>query len=334
MRVLIGIITVFFALAGQVMADAVQEGYEAFQRKDWTAAHRLWLPEAESGDVRAQFYLSVLYAEGMGVSPSPDLSTAWLKRAAEGGFPPAQFNLGNLQQQGDWVEKNDAQSAYWWSLAAKSGFSKAQYNLASLYSLGRGVEQDLDKAIYWYRKAAQGGSEKAKNTLATLGLPFDETTAFEVGSADAGQIIEATSTKLAANQNYLKTNNNINNELKSESNVIDKNNSRSTDDGILPVRQDFRWIQMQPDDNFTVQIFASDKSESAGEIVENLKIVALVAVCRYARVGKEWFAVIVGSYATLEDAKSAVETFPEAIRNDKPWIKKFRIIKAAMDPQG
>ena len=318
--------------ASTAFADAVSEGFEAFQRKDWSTAFQLWQPEATAGDVRAQFYLSILYEQGMGVDKSPDLARNWLIKAAEGGFPPAQFNLGNWHQQGDWVEKDDSKSVYWWEEAAKRGFTKAQYNLASFYYLGRGVEQNLEQAIFWYREAAKGGSDKAKETLARLGVPAEQLAGeSEMSSAtQSGQVVEAVSSYSAQTQEESQKNTIKNNEKDDQVNVeINKSTlveKESTKEQVLVPD----WILSQPADNLTVQLFASDKIEGAEEIANRLKGMNEVAIYQYKRFGQQWYAVIYGSFPSLEEAKSAVETLPVEIQRNKPWIRSFGLIQDAV----
>ncbi|MEW7977387.1 MAG: hypothetical protein AB2814_08090 [Candidatus Sedimenticola endophacoides] len=52
----------------------------------------MWLPEAQRGDPRAQFYLSRLYSEGLGAMASRQEAFEWLSRSAQGGFAPAQYS--------------------------------------------------------------------------------------------------------------------------------------------------------------------------------------------------------------------------------------------------
>ena len=315
---------------GNAVADSVQQGYEAYQRKDWTAAYDLWRPEAEAGNVRAQFYLSVLYAEGIGVAFSPDLAKHWLLKAAEGGFPAAQFNLGNWYQQGTWVEMDDSQSAYWWEKAAQQGFSKAQFNLASLYYLGRGVDQSQAQAIHWYTQAAHGGSKKAKEMLTKLGQPYVPK-ATPVGLVLPGEVVGAVSVKLENPHQKLEVDVSKNNKLSAKPPAENSTEKTLKTGQNVPFFQGGEWIMMQPDGNYTIQVFATDNRESALELQKSLKVSGQSATFSYSRFGQQWYAVVTGSYATLGEAKRVVNALPESVKRERPWIKRFRVIKEAME---
>jgi hypothetical protein len=86
-------------------------------QSDYTRALMVWLPDAEAGDMEAQYYVGEIYQRGLGVGPK-------YSRAAE-----------------------------WYGKAAAQGYAKAQMNLAYLYEKGLGVEKDPQQALHWYRKA-------------------------------------------------------------------------------------------------------------------------------------------------------------------------------------
>ena len=124
--------------------------YTAFDRADYVAALKIWLPQAQAGDAEAQAYVGEIYEKGLGLAPDYDLAAVWYKKAAEQGLTRAQINLGNL------------------------------------YEKGLGVEKDPVKALNWYRKASGVGSEKLEyastvvankelqNSLAALESEVDE----------------------------------------------------------------------------------------------------------------------------------------------------------------
>ena len=47
--------------------DDFQDGVDAYKRKDYKTAYKLWLPLAEQGNAKAQYNLGVMYANGQGV---------------------------------------------------------------------------------------------------------------------------------------------------------------------------------------------------------------------------------------------------------------------------
>jgi len=117
---------------GAASADDVQVGLEAFHRKDYATALRVWAPLADAGDSRAQFNLALLYARGLG------------------------------------VEQDEARAADLYAKAAAQGVTEAQYRLALAYELGVGVPQDDGAAAAWDRRAAAGGHSESQLRLGLL----------------------------------------------------------------------------------------------------------------------------------------------------------------------
>ncbi len=142
-------------------ADPVQAGYHAFEQQQWRDAYEYWVPEADRGNAEAQFYLSRLFRDGLGVESSEVTALTLLMLAAEGGHAAAAYRLGNLYHTGELIEQDGERALYWWRRAAGQGDVAAQLRLAALYYLGWMVEPDHEKTLEWYRRAADNGSQRA-----------------------------------------------------------------------------------------------------------------------------------------------------------------------------
>jgi TPR repeat protein len=158
------------------------EGFAAYQRGEYRTAHRLWLPLAQRGDVRAQGALGGLYADGRGVPQDYVEAVKWFRLAAAQGLAVAQYALGMLYRNGQGVPQDAAEAAQWFRLAAAQGQPKAQFMLGILSQQGEGVPQDAAEAATWYRKAAEQGEAAAQLSLGVLyadgrGVPQDLTQA-------------------------------------------------------------------------------------------------------------------------------------------------------------
>ena len=68
-------LTFLFLFSGSsvVVANDLLDGWDAYDRKDYETAHKLWLPLAEQGDVDAQYNLGTMYDLGQGVPPCEPL---------------------------------------------------------------------------------------------------------------------------------------------------------------------------------------------------------------------------------------------------------------------
>ena len=135
------------------MAD-YDDGYAAYERGDYTAALREWLPLAEAGNANAQHNPSVMYRTGQGVPQDDAEAVRWFRLAAEQGNPLAQYNLGNMYANGQGVAQDDAEAVKWFRLAAEQGVAEAQFNLGLMYDNGQGVAQDDAEAHMWFDLAA------------------------------------------------------------------------------------------------------------------------------------------------------------------------------------
>ncbi|MEJ1297841.1 MAG: SPOR domain-containing protein [Candidatus Sedimenticola sp. (ex Thyasira tokunagai)] len=153
-------------------SNPVKEGYSAFKREAWGEAYGLWMPEAEKGDARAQYYLSTLFSLGLGREKDQAQAFELLSLSSESGFAPAQYALGNSYKNGWHVKKDLKQAVHWWEKSAKQGFARAQYSLGVLHYLGKGVKKDYKRAVTWYRRAALAGSSEARQTLKRLNVPL------------------------------------------------------------------------------------------------------------------------------------------------------------------
>jgi len=105
------------AFAAPATADTA-EGTAAYERGDFAAAHREFLPAAQAGDARAQRSLGLLYLRGQGVERDDVAAMQWLRKAAGQGDGDARLLLGELHMQHDSPALRDlVKSHVWLSLA-------------------------------------------------------------------------------------------------------------------------------------------------------------------------------------------------------------------------
>jgi predicted nucleic acid-binding Zn-ribbon protein len=92
--------------------------YVAYDRADYATALRVWLPQAQEGDLAAQVYVGEIYEKGLGVPPDYGMAAAWYRKAAERGFSRAQIDLGNLYEKGLGVERDPIRALEWYRKAS------------------------------------------------------------------------------------------------------------------------------------------------------------------------------------------------------------------------
>ncbi len=127
-------------------ADQAEDdsAYDAYQRGDYAAAYRAWLPLAEAGDAEAQFNLGILYDLGQGVALSKLRSATWYRRSAEQGFAAAQYNLAVMFANGEGVPQNNVLAYALFDLAAADDPEAAEQRDSMARSL---AAEEIDRAV-------------------------------------------------------------------------------------------------------------------------------------------------------------------------------------------
>ena len=147
------------------LADTLQDGIDAVNRKDYPAAIRLLEPLAQQGHAVAQLRVGLLHYHGHGVRENDAQALKWFERAARQGLAEAQFHVGNMYAYGLADPGSNADpsriAAQWYFEAARQGHAEAQYSLGIMFLTGTGVLQDADEAVRWIGKAAAQGHADA-----------------------------------------------------------------------------------------------------------------------------------------------------------------------------
>jgi S1-C subfamily serine protease/uncharacterized protein YecT (DUF1311 family) len=172
------------AIAGAAIASPFTEGYEAWQRGDYTEALKRYREGAEQGDAASQNALAASYYLGRGVPQDYAEAVKWYRKAAEQGDAGSQYLLGAMYAQGKGVPRDDAQAAKWYRKAAEQGEAEAQRYLGSMYYTGNAVPKDATEAVKWWRRAAEQGLAGAQYILGTMyakgeGVPRDYVEAYK-----------------------------------------------------------------------------------------------------------------------------------------------------------
>ena len=109
MKKLLLLLLVSFGLVSSINAD-INDGWVAYQQRDFRTALKEFQVSAEQGDVIAQYAIGWMYDNGEGVSQDDRQAFSWYKKAAEQGYAQAQFNLGWMYANGNGIEKNYQQA--------------------------------------------------------------------------------------------------------------------------------------------------------------------------------------------------------------------------------
>ena len=148
--------------------DDLEDGYKAYEKKDYATALKLWQPLAEKGVAKAKHYLGFMYQNGFGVEQDVEEAVKWYRAAARQGHAKAQYNLGVMYEKGQGVLQDYEEAVKWYRKAARKGVDGAQTNLGLMYDLGHGVIQDYVRAHMWNNLAAINGNDNGSNNRDSL----------------------------------------------------------------------------------------------------------------------------------------------------------------------
>ncbi|OPY98206.1 hypothetical protein A5906_33625 [Bradyrhizobium sacchari] len=104
-------------LPAAASAQSLRQGVSAFQRQDYAAASRVFIPLAERGNAAAQTYLGLMFETGRGVPQNYTEAAMWYRRAAEQGDSRAQYSLGLLYDRGFGVPQDIVEASKWLNLS-------------------------------------------------------------------------------------------------------------------------------------------------------------------------------------------------------------------------
>ncbi len=129
-------------------------------------AAKHYLALAEQDNTEAQYALSRMYLEGLGIEKSESKAAQWAKRAAVKGNLAACRMMAFFYQNGIGVSASQSQASYWseknkeiCEIAAENGDTKAQIQLA--YSLHDGTTFSQWRALRWAKRAIELGDAHA-----------------------------------------------------------------------------------------------------------------------------------------------------------------------------
>lgn len=240
--------------------------------------------------------------DGIKAYQAKDFSLAhekWLP-LAEHGHVLAQTLVGSLYVYGEGVERDDAKAAHWFLLAANGGSAQAQYNLGILYEKGWGLKQDIEQARKWFRMAADNGRKDAASRLVLL----DEKSTSEVTGAD-------TAPPVAEQENQ---------PLMPYTSIV-----TGTEASLVGSNQE--WLAAQQGHYYTLQIAASIDRQRLEKILPALPAGTYYAIVESYHDKVRWYALILGSYASVQQARLAHSQLPGELSTWMPWIRPFSELK-------
>lgn len=92
------------------------------------------------------------------------------------------------------------------------------------------------------------------------------------------------------------------------------------------------WVREQNPRSYTLQLASSTNPRKIEKYYRDNDLEGNAGYYRNVRKGKNWYALVYGSYPSSKAAQQAIETLPEGLRKWKPWVRRFRDIQGTMQP--
>ena len=92
------------------------------------------------------------------------------------------------------------------------------------------------------------------------------------------------------------------------------------------------WIREQEPRNYTLQLASSTNPKLIQKYYRENKLEGGGGYYRNYRQGKNWYALVYGSYSSINEAKQAVDSLPVELRKWSPWVRRFQDIQRVMQP--
>ena len=92
------------------------------------------------------------------------------------------------------------------------------------------------------------------------------------------------------------------------------------------------WIREQDPRYYTLQLASSTNPNLIQKYYRENKLEGEAGYYRNYRQGKNWYALVYGSYPSINEAKQAVDSLPGELRKWSPWVRKFQDIQRIMQP--
>jgi|GEM_PF-2730837 len=81
------------------------------------------------------------------------------------------------------------------------------------------------------------------------------------------------------------------------------------------------WLRTQPSNNYTLQLMSGNSEAPLQEFLHRWKLTGQMVIARTRRSGRDWYALLYGTYSNSRQAQEAIKQLPHDI--GKPWARTF-----------
>jgi tetratricopeptide (TPR) repeat protein len=185
----------------KTMSSDYEDGLKAYNNKEYFKALSSWKTLIEQGNLKAEYYIGIMYYKGLGVPQNIEFATKFIESSSNKGYVPAMVDLARIYQKQGMLQRpialyeksisleNDARANYFLgeillnkkfayydfkkglnllNEASKLGEPRASVKLGYLYEKGDRVKKDIKTAVKYYKIADLKQNIFARNRLKSL----------------------------------------------------------------------------------------------------------------------------------------------------------------------
>lgn len=90
------------------------------------------------------------------------------------------------------------------------------------------------------------------------------------------------------------------------------------------------WIAAQNPKYYTLQLASSTNQQLIAKYYQENELAGQAGYYRSKREGEEWYALVYGTYPSVQAAKDAIETLPQDLKKWSPWVRNIKSIHRIM----
>ncbi len=315
-------VMLWLAAAAPLYGQTFEDGVDAYDTENYARAAEIWEGLAQNGHVMSQYNLGLLYENGQGVPQRHDLAFFWYRMAALNGNASAKYNLGGLYYYGLGVEQSVEQATRWWEEAANAGDPNGAYNLGVVILQSSEDEAAVKAAMIRLKQAADAGHPHAADLLEELSAQVEMPSSMFFSAAPRVPAIEELMDPgaVAAPAAQAPRDKAATDPARSGGGTV------LGDDPVTALNIGRHWIDLQPDDNYTIKIYAFFEPKVALWYLKKWGFGGPGAM--FTERGE--YAIVLGSFTSRGTAKSFLERLldhvPE-VRHKTQRVVRFDDVK-------
>ena len=94
--------------------------------------------------------------------------------------------------------------------------------------------------------------------------------------------------------------------------------------------RDAAWIAQQNPSAYTLQLFSTSSEQALFAFVQRHRI-RNVAYFRSGTPERTWYSLVHGVFDSIDDARTAAERLPAALRGERPWVRRMGDLQALLN---